>query len=123
MIFKPHPESFFFLKSESFNMNEIWEFLKYYFSILPIGICAFWSEEIQTIIAFTLGRYYLGVHVILQNIALVSFMVAIGSAISASMSIGIYIGRREFHKIRLVLYATLAFANCLIVFVVLIIVI
>ena len=117
MIFKPHPESFFFFTLESFDMKEIWEFLKFYFSMLPIGICAFWSGQIQAIIAFSLKKYYLGAHVVLKNIEFVAFSVAIGSAIAASMAISLYIGQKQLHKIKVVLYTALVFSNCLIVFV------
>ena len=73
------------------------------------------SEQIQAIIAFTLGKHYLACFVILQNIAFVVFSISIGCAYACSISVGLYIGQKQVYKIKIVLLIALLFSNSLIV--------
>ena len=123
LIFKPNPESFFFFTVESFDFNDLLDFMKYYLTILPIGISLFWSEEIQAIFAFTLGKFCMTSFVILQNIASVLNFIICGSAIGASTCVGLFIGERKIHKIKVVLYIAIVFSNSLILLIIMFLVI
>ena len=123
MIFMPHPESIFFFTMESFEIKEIWEFLKIYFSIIPIGICMHWSQHIQSLVAFSLPKIYLESHVILQTIVSELYAIPVASAFSGLVSNGVYIGRKEVHKVKIVFYVTQVCSNTLMILIVILLII
>ncbi len=89
-----------------------------YESLLPllqISISGIWSQEIQMMIAFTLGKINLAAHVVLQTIANVFIAISFENSFTLVIIVGYYLGKKELEKIKKMLYISSTFASGIVI--------
>ncbi len=94
LVFKPLPEAVFCLRKESFM--GLWDFMKVYFPLLPIGMSGLWSQEIQMFIAFSVSNLDLAAHVVLQTISNIFLGMSFGNCFTTVIIVGFYIGKYTY---------------------------